>query len=121
MKPFSHRIATLVAAAGLFAAAGAAPAFAQSAAAKAAVDQAKASGVVGEQADGFLGVVSGGDTAVRGAVAEINAGRAQAYREAAARTGVTAEAAGQATARQLESRLPPGQYFRNAAGQWERK
>jgi uncharacterized protein len=101
--------------------AGGGAAMAQSASAKAAVDQAKAQGQVGEQADGFLGVVGGGDPGVRGAVAEINAGRAQAYREAAARTGVTPEAAGQATARQLEARLPPGQYFRTADGRWERR
>jgi uncharacterized protein len=119
-KSFGRR--TVVAAlAGLALLAGAAPALAQSAAAKAAVDQAKAQGVVGEQADGFLGVVGGGDPAVRAAIAEINAGRAQAYREAAGRTGVTPEAAGQATARQLEARLPPGQFFRTASGQWERR
>ena len=99
-----------------------APALAQSASAKAAVDRAKAQGVVGEQADGFLGFVSGGgDVALHGAVAEINAGRAQAYREAAARSGVSADAAGQATARQLESRIPAGQFFRTSAGAWEQR
>ena len=96
------------------------PAVAQSAGAKAEVDRAKAQGVVGEQADGFLGVVSGADPAVRAAMAEINAGRAQAYRDAAARTGATPDAAGQATARQLEGRLGPGEYFRTAGGQWVR-
>jgi uncharacterized protein YdbL (DUF1318 family) len=96
------------------------PAVAQSASAKAEVDQAKARGIVGEQADGFLGVVSGGDPSVRAALAEINAGRAQAYRDAAARSGVSPEAAGQATARQLEGRLGPGEFFRTANGQWVR-
>src|SRR3982751_887767 len=70
-------------------------AFAQSAAAKATVDRAKSAGIVGEQADGFLGFVTGAaDPAIKAAVAEINAGRAQVYREAAAKTGTTAEAAG---------------------------
>ncbi len=90
-------------------------------AAKATVDAAKASGVVGEQADGTLGVVSGGDASVRAAVAEINAGRMAAYRDAAAKTGVTAEAAGEAAYRQLLSRMPPGQYYRPAGGGWTRK
>jgi uncharacterized protein YdbL (DUF1318 family) len=54
-------------------------------------------------------------------VAEINAGRAQAYREAAARTGVTPEAAGQATAQQLFMRLAAGQYFKPIDGSWTRK
>ena len=97
------------------------PAVAQSASAKAEVDQAKAQGIVGEQADGFLGLVSGGDPAVRAAMAEINAGRAQAYRDAAARSGVSPETAGQATARQLAARVPPGQYVRTADGRWQRR
>ena len=39
----------------------------------------------------------------------------------AARTGVTADAAGQATAQQLFARLPPGQYFKTLTGAWVRK
>ncbi len=90
-------------------------------AAKATVDAAKAAGTVGEQADGTLGVVSGGDAATRAAVAEINAGRAAAYRDAAAKTGVTAEAAGEAAYRQLLARMPAGQFYKPAGGGWTRK
>lgn len=97
------------------------PVLAQSAAAKAAVDAGKASGVVGEQADGYLGVVSGGDAATRAAVAEVNAGRAAAYKDIAAKTGVTPEAAGQATAKQLYARLAPGQYWKPLNGGWTKK
>jgi hypothetical protein len=62
---------------------------------KSAVDAGKAAGVVGEQADGYLGFVKPtNDTALKGAVAEINAGRADLYRQAAAKNGVTPEAAG---------------------------
>lgn len=99
----------------------AAPAAAQTAAAKAAVDAGKAQGRVGEQADGYLGLVSGEDGALRSAVAEINTGRAAAYRDAAGKTGVTAAAAGEATARQLQARTPSGQYVRSTAGTWTRK
>lgn len=97
------------------------PVLAQSAAAKAAVDAAKASGVVGEQADGYLGVVSGGDASLRAAVAEINTGRAGAYKDIAAKSGVTPEAAGQATAKQLYARLAPGQYWKPLDGGWTKK
>ena len=90
-------------------------------AAKATVDAAKAAGTVGEQADGTLGIVAGGDASTRAAVAEINAGRAAAYREAAARTGVTPTAAGEAAYRQLLSRMAPGQYYKPAGGGWTRK
>ncbi|WP_421739749.1 YdbL family protein [Caulobacter sp.] len=103
------------------AAVGVGAASAQSAAAKAAVDAAKAAGTVGEQADGYLGIVAGGDAALRASVAEINTGRAAAYKDIAAKTGVTPEAAGQATAKQLYSRLAPGQYWKPLDGGWMKK
>ncbi|WP_308237942.1 DUF1318 domain-containing protein [Phenylobacterium sp. J426] len=84
-----------VGAAVLAALVAATPVAAQAMNAKAAVDAAKAQGVVGEQADGFLGFVKPStDTALKAAVDEINAGRAQLYREAAAKNGVSVEAAG---------------------------
>ncbi|RAK59128.1 DUF1318 domain-containing protein [Phenylobacterium hankyongense] len=97
--------------------------FAQSAAAKAAVDAAKAAGIVGEQADGFLGfVVASPDPALKAAVAEINAGRAQLYREAAAKNGVSPEAAGASAFRQVvQAKLKPGEYFKPAGGGWVKK
>ena len=117
-RRFKFRHAALIFAAAL---AGAVPALAAESGAKQMVDAAKAQGIVGEQADGFLGVVSGSDAALRAAVAEINAGRAAVYRETAAKTGVTAEAAGQATAVQLISRLPAGVYYKPAGGSWTKK
>jgi uncharacterized protein YdbL (DUF1318 family) len=110
-----------LAAAAALSFAAAAPVFAQSAATKAAVDTAKTNGLVGEQGDGFLGIVRGGDAALSAAVAEINAGRAAVYRETAAKTGVTPEAAGQATAVQLLARVPAGQYYKPLDGAWTRK
>jgi len=101
---------------------GAGMAQAQSPAAKATVDAAKASGDVGEQADGYLGLVDAAVPApVRAAVAEINAGRAAAFREAAAKAGTTVEAAGAAVGKQLFDRLPAGQFYRTADGRWARK
>jgi hypothetical protein len=98
------------------------PAMAQSAAAKAAVDAAKARGVVGEQGDGYLGFVTPStDPTLAAAVAEINSGRMQVYRDTAMKTGVTPDAAGQATAQQLFSRLTAGQYFKPLDGNWVRK
>lgn len=98
------------------------PAAAQTAAQKGAVDAAKAAGAVGEQGDGFLGFVTPStDPALAAAVAAINAGRAQVYRDTAMKTNVTPEAAGQATAEQLFARLPAGQFFRPLNGNWTRK
>lgn len=107
---------------GAVAALAAAPAaYAQSA--KAVVDSAKAAGIVGEQADGYLGFVHpAADPALKTAVAEINAGRAQVYREAAARSGATPEAAGAAAfISAIQPKIPPGQYYRPNGGGWVKK
>jgi hypothetical protein len=111
----------LVLAGAVVAAGGAA--IAQTADAKARVDSAKAAGVVGEQADGFLGLVTGAaDPAVKAAVDEINAGRAQLYREAAAKNGVSPEAAGAAAFNSVvKAKLKPGEFYKPAGGGWVRK
>jgi len=97
-------------------------ALADTASAKAIVDAAKAQGVVGEQGDGFLGLVTGSaDSAVAAAVAEINSGRAAVYKDAAAKSGVTPAAAGEAAAKQIFQRVPSGQYYKPVGGAWMRK
>ncbi|ACG79623.1 conserved hypothetical protein [Phenylobacterium zucineum HLK1] len=112
-----------VGAAVLLALSAATPVAAQAANAKAVVDAAKASGIVGEQADGFLGYVKPTtDPALRAAVEEINAGRAELYRQAAAKNGVSPAAAGaSAFTTVVQSRLKPGEYFKPAGGDWTRK
>lgn len=95
---------------------------AQSPAAKETVVAAKSAGQIGEQGDGFLGLVSGSASAeVQAAIAEINAGRASAYKDIATKTGVTEHAAGEATARQLIPRIPPGGYYKPLGESWTRK
>jgi uncharacterized protein YdbL (DUF1318 family) len=97
------------------------PAFADLAGDKAAVDAAKAAGTVGEQADGYLGIVSSADGTVTAAVNEINNGRRQVYSQTAAKSGVTPDAAGQATGAQLIAKVPGGQYFKPLGGAWTKK
>lgn len=98
-------------------------AVAQSASAKSTVDAAKAAGAVGEQADGFLGfVMASADPAIKSAVAEINAGRAQLYSQAAAKNGVSPAAAGAAAFDTVvRAKLQPGDYYKPAGGGWVRK
>jgi len=98
-------------------------AIAQSASAKATVDSAKAAGIVGEQSDGTLGFVTpAADPAIRNAVAEINAGRAQLYREVAARNNVTPQAAGEAAFKTVVAeKLKPGEFYKPAGGAWTKK
>ena len=100
----------------------ASPAAADLAGAKAVVEAAKARGEVGEQGDGYLGFV--GSTRapqVVAAVNEINVGRAGVYRDAAAKTGVTEAAAGEAAAVQLFNMVRPGQYYKPVNGNWTKK
>ena len=92
------------------------------AAAKATVDAAKLDGVVGEQSDGYLGLVKAGSAAIKGAVAEINAGRAQVYAQAAAKNGVTPEAAGAAAFQSVVmGKIKPGEFYKPAGGGWVKK
>lgn len=97
------------------------PALADLAADKATVTAAKAAGTVGEQADGYLGIVSGADATVTAAVNEINNGRRQVYTQTATKTGVTPDAAGQATGAQLIANTPAGQYIKPLGGGWTKK
>src|SRR6478735_2401889 len=97
------------------------PAFADLASDKAAVDAAKAAGTVGEQADGYLGIVSNADGTVTAAVNSIHAGRRQVYTQTATKSGVTPDAAGQATGAQLIAKVPGGQYFKPIGGAWTKK
>ncbi len=98
-------------------------AHAQNPSAKAVVDAAKAAGKVGEQADGYLGFVTQPvDPALEAAVAEINAGRRRVYEETARRNGVTPEVAGVAAFKVLrDTRLKPGEYYKDVDGVWRRK
>jgi uncharacterized protein YdbL (DUF1318 family) len=110
-------------AAAVIAALAVAPAAAIAIDAKTAVDQAKAAGVVGEQGDGFLGFVKpSADTALKAAVQEINDGRRALYQQAAAKNGVSVEAAGQSAFNTVvQTRLKPGEYYKPAGGGWVKK
>ena len=120
--PMSFRkVFVMVAAvAALGVAAGAA--FAQTSQQKALIDQAKAAGTVGEQADGYVGFrVPSSDSALTAAVQATNSGRREAYARSAQAAGGEATAAA-AGARMFETQLLPrvssGQWYRNAQGQW---
>lgn len=94
-------------------------AMAQTSAQKSMIDAAKSQGVVGEQADGYLGVRTTADADVRAAVEATNAGRRQVYARSATEAGTTAAIAGSRMFEtQLLGRVSTGQWYKNAAGQW---
>ena len=81
----------------------------------------RASGQVGETGDGFMACVASCDPATLREINEINGKRAAAYRDIAARTGVSEAAAGQAAAQKLVATLPPGTWYKPLGGSWTRK
>jgi hypothetical protein len=95
-------------------------AFGQTSEQKALIDAAKAQGVVGEQADGYLGIRTPPVPApLAAAVSDTNDARRGAYGERARAAGTSTEvAAARMFELQLQSRIPSGQWYRNAAGQW---
>jgi hypothetical protein len=97
----------------------AAPAFA----APAAIETAKAQCIVGEQTDGYLGVIDNAkaDEALRREVRSVNQQRKAAYAELAARNGVTIEQAAQVTAERLLNQAPSGHCIQTPEGGWVKK
>lgn len=125
----SKRVLIALTAAGI-AAVAAAPAIANAASAvvsrqsaQAVVNQAKADGIVGEMADGYVGVRLEGEmtSAIRAAMAEMNAGRAELYRRAAQAAGTDTAAAGASSFQQRFSSIPSGHWYRDSGGTWRQK
>ena len=87
-----------------------------------AAGQLRASGVVGEQADGYLGLVGSASADIRAQMDSVNIQRRAAYTQLAAQRGATIEEVAAATACQLfSSRVGPGQYYRLPDGVWRQR
>ena len=88
-----------------------------------AVEQARAAGLVGEQADGYLGLVTGSASPdLKSRVDQINIKRRALYTESASQRGVTVDSMAAATACELlQSRVGPGQYYRDENGAWTKR
>jgi hypothetical protein len=93
------------------------------AAASAAIDEAKAQCIVGEQADGYLGIVDPmkASAELRREVRENNQQRKAIYAESASRNGTTIEIVAALTAEKLINEAPSGQCVRDQNGTWLRK
>ena len=87
-----------------------------------AAGQLRASGLVGEQADGYLGLVGNAPADVRAQMEQVNIQRRAAYTQLATSRGATIEEVAAATACQLfAGRVGPGQYYRLPDGVWRRR
>ncbi len=92
-------------------------------AASAAIEQAKANCVVGEQADGYLGIVdsSKANEDLRRDVRANNQQRKALYADFAERNGVTIETAAALFAEKSLNQAPSGECIRDASGAWIKK
>lgn len=84
------------------------------------VGGAKAQGLVGEQPDGYLGVVKATPEAVSLA-ADINAKRREAYDAIAKKNGTTLDQVAILAGQKAIEKTPPGSYIKAPNGQWLKK
>ena len=82
----------------------------------------RATGKVGEQADGYLGIVGSADAGLRAQVDAINIKRRTYSTDLAAKRNAKIEEVAAATACQLfSSKVQAGQYYRLPDGQWRQR
>ncbi|MES2001443.1 MAG: YdbL family protein [Pseudomonadota bacterium] len=86
-----------------------------------AVDHARASGVVGERFDGYLGFAATPSATVKSQVSIINIRRRALYSRLAASKGASAQDVGITAGCQLLDRLEIGQAYMLADGVWRRR
>lgn len=81
---------------------------------------AKAAGQIGEQPNGYLGIIQNAP-GVAGLVQSINQQRRAAYQNIAQKNGTSLQAVEQLAGRKAIEKTPPGQYIMSPSGQWIRK
>jgi hypothetical protein len=84
--------------------------------------QLRSSGEVGEQADGYLGLVGSPSAAVRAQVDSVNIKRRAYYTDLAAKRGAKIEEVAATTACELfRTKVAQGQYYRLPDGVWRQR
>jgi uncharacterized protein YdbL (DUF1318 family) len=86
-----------------------------------AVSAARATGVVGERYDGYLGVAGPVSSAVRSQVGSINITRRSLYSNLAASKGVSPQDVGVTAGCQLLARVAVGEAYMWADGKWRKR
>lgn len=83
---------------------------------------AKADGLVGEQSNGYLGlVVNSAPADVKAMVASVNEQRKAHFAQIAAKTGASLDDAAKVFAKEAYDRTESGHYVQNDSGQWVKK
>ena len=81
---------------------------------------AKAQGLVGEQPDGYIGVIKQNDEVIS-LVEEINAKRKEAYKNISAENGQPMNVVETLAAKKLYEKLQASEYYQSAEGKWLQK
>ena len=83
---------------------------------------AKKQGLIGEQNNGYLGVVKSDAPAdIKALVADVNGQRKAQFSQIAAKNGITEAEAAKIFAREAAARTAAGNYIQDPAGAWVRK
>jgi uncharacterized protein YdbL (DUF1318 family) len=86
------------------------------------LQDAKAQGLIGEQANGYLGLVKSGASAeVKALVNDINAQRKKAYEDIARRNKTDLNVVETLAGKKAIDMTPSGQYVKLPSGQWVKK
>ena len=85
------------------------------------VDAARATGVIGERFDGYIGVQGAASAAVRSQVARINIQRRSLYSRLATSKGASPQDVGVTAGCQLLARVEVGEAYMLADGAWRRR
>ncbi len=84
--------------------------------------EARSSGLVGEQSNGYLASVSASPRAdVKALVQSINSKRRNAYTDRARKAGVSLDIMEQRVGQRLIDKLTPGQFYRVPGQNWQKK
>lgn len=116
MKTGFTRVTLAVSAAALALTGIAAPALAQR---DPAYEAARKAGKVGEKADGYLGVVAGGDAALQKLVDDINIKRRALYAQKAQSANATLEEYALTAGCVAIARTAPGEKYQTPDGKWQ--
>jgi uncharacterized protein YdbL (DUF1318 family) len=86
------------------------------------LEEAKTQGIVGEQPNGYLGVVRSGAAAeVQALVNDVNQKRRQMYEDIARRNSTKLEAVEMLAGKTAIDQTRPGNFVRSPSGQWVKK
>ncbi len=86
------------------------------------LDEAKAQGLVGEQLNGYLGIVtSSPSNSLRSLVNDVNQQRRALYQRSADEASVELSVFEARAGQRLQQRAKPGEFIQDKNGQWRRK